>query len=65
MRDYVFEKGKVKLWMPNVEDKMLGISLTEKDGLEMRRVCTEIEDIEEIKKLHAFLGKMIASVEAP
>ena len=50
---------KVTVWMANVENAFIGISLTERDGLNMRRVATELRDVDAAKRLRAFLDAMI------
>lgn len=49
----------VQLWAANVQDEFVGISLTERQGFTMRRVCAEVHQIDDIKKLRDVLSAFI------
>lgn len=43
------------LVLVNVEDRFVGMSLTEREGLNMRRVAIEIHDVNELRAMRDFL----------
>ena len=47
------EKSTLEIF--NVENTFLGMTITEKQGLSMRRVALELKDITETKRLRDFL----------
>lgn len=53
----------VDIFMAEVEGGFLGVSLTERDGLSMRRIAAEMHDLSEIKKLRDSLNAFIRKTE--
>jgi len=47
----------------NVENEFLGISITKRDGLNMRRCGVELKDISAIESLCDFLIEQIALIK--
>jgi len=55
----LIKHGKQELELFNVEDTFLGASITERDGLNIWRVCTEVHNTDDLKSMRDFLTELI------
>lgn len=54
-----FTNSKTTLFLTSVEEEFLGLSLTERDGLDMRRVTIELHEVEQITVLRDTLSAFL------
>ena len=59
MNEHTIKNNKVTMRLVNVENEFLGLSLTESEGLTMRRVATEIREVGDMIKMRDVLNAMI------
>jgi hypothetical protein len=60
MNKHTIQNGKVTVLAANIENRFLGLSLTEATGgLGMRRIATEIHDVDDMIKLRDVLTALI------
>ena len=50
-----------ELTVCNVENAFLGVSITERDGITMRRISTEINDVQELQKIRDTIDQLISA----
>jgi len=56
----VMSHKQITFRMMNVENKIVGISLSERNSpLDMRRIAMEIPEVSALKEMHTFLGQQI------